>query len=297
MSRKIATDVFTSENPVVCEAIENRRLTPESRGLFYDTRHIILRFKEEFPYVPGQSVGVQPPGVDEATGKPHKINYYSIASAGSGDRGDRQTISLCVSRQFRDDPQTGRKNVPGICSNYLCDLKPGDSVKLTGPFGHQFILPDDFQSRDFVFAATGTGIAPYRGMLREMFDAGFERRVWLCFGVQYSDCILYDEEFEKYRRFKNFYYLKAASREDKNPIPETVPTQYDRMYIQVRMYLNTELLGEIVRNPASMVYLCGLKGMEDGIFSVLDRIGSEKGMKTSVVATLKEKGRLKLEVH
>lgn len=297
MTQNIPVNLFTVQKPFVGETVENRRLTPATRDLRNDVRHITIRYREKFPYIPGQSVGVLVPGTDPLTGKPHKLRLFSVASVGAGDFGDHQTVSLCVVRHFWDNPKTGEKNVPGLASNYLCDLKVGDPVTMTGPVGLHFLLPDDYQKRDFIFAATGTGIAPYRGMLKIMFDSGYKSRVWLYFGVQYKDVVLYDKEFEAYRKHPNFSYVKAISREEKNPVPEIVPTRENRMYVQVKMYQDRSTLQSVLTKPDSMVYLCGLKGMEQGIFPVLDMIGSGLGTDSSFVSKLKAEKRLRVEVY
>ena len=46
-----------------------------------------------------------------------------------------------------------------------------------------------------------------------------------------------------------------------------------------------------------MMYLCGLKGMEEGIFPVLEKIGQSLGTQDSFVAKLKAEQRLKVEVY
>lgn len=59
---------------------------------------------------------------------------YSIAATRYGDNFDGKTTSLCVRRAVYTDPETG-KEVPekkGVCSNFLCDAKPGDEVTMTG---------------------------------------------------------------------------------------------------------------------------------------------------------------------
>ena len=297
MSESIPVNLFTIQKPLAGTTIENRPLTPQSHGPRSDVRHITIHYKEKLPYQPGQSVGILIPGVDPLTGKPHKLRLYSVASTSVGDSGDRQTVSLCVVCHFWDNPKTGEKNVPGLASNYLCDLKVGDSVAMTGPVGRHFLLPQDFKTRDLIFMATGTGIAPYRGMLKELFEKGFQGRVWLYFGVQYRDGVLYNDEFETYQSHQNFFYIKAISREEKNPIPELVPTRENRMYVQVRMYQERKLLKEVLTKPDSVIYLCGLKGMEQGIFPVLNGIGSELGMQESFVAKLKAEQRLRVEVY
>ena len=50
----------------------------------------------------------------------------------------------------------------GVCSNFLCDTKPGDEVMLTGPAGKVMLMPEKNAAADLIMVATGTGIAPYR---------------------------------------------------------------------------------------------------------------------------------------
>ncbi len=296
MSDTIQVNLFSIQKPLPAKTVENRRLTPSSQNLRSDVRHITFRYDGKLPYQAGQSVGTLIPGIDPATGKPHKLRLYSIASEAVGDSGDRQTVSLCVVRHFWNNPKTGEKNVPGVASNYLCDLKNGDDIQLTGPVGKHFLLPSDYQKKDLIFVATGTGIAPYRGMLKEMFKAGYQGRVWLYFGVAYNDVILYDDEFKSYLSQKNFSYVKAISREEKNPIPDVVSTREDKMYVQVKMYQDRAALKDVLKKPDSLIYLCGLKGMESGIFPVLEKIGSELS-EQNFVAKLKAEQRLRVEVY
>ena len=54
----------------------------------------------------------------------------------------------------------------GFFSNYLCDLEEGAAVKFHGPHGY-FTMRQPV--RDAIFIATGTGIAPIRGMLQWIF--------------------------------------------------------------------------------------------------------------------------------
>ncbi len=298
MTQEIVVNLYKQANPIAGTVLESRRITALGRGPKNDVRHITFRYKEKYPYIPGQSAGILPPGIDPRTGKPHHLRLYSVASARHGDLGDDQTVSLCVVRHFFDDPKTGGKNLPGLCSNYLCDLKAGDQVTMTGPAGKHFVLPGDFKTRDIVFTATGTGIAPYRGMLQEMFDGGFSGRVWLYLGVAYHDVVLYDDEFKALQaKYKNFFYVTAISREEANPIPDLVPTRENKMYVQVRMYEDREKLKEVFAKKDSLLYLCGLKGMEAGIFPVVDKLGAEIGSAGPLSQVMKKESRLLVEVY
>src|SRR5205085_12233337 len=117
--------------------------------------------------VEGQSIGVLPPGQD-ANGKPHKLRLYSIASPAIGDDGNGKTLSICVKRAITVDPETG-KEYQGVCSTFLCDLKVGDTSKLTGPVGKAFTMPDK-PNANLIMVATGTGIAPFRAFLSKRYN-------------------------------------------------------------------------------------------------------------------------------
>lgn len=67
-------------------------------------------------------------------GNPHNVRLYSIASTRYGDSFDGKTASFCVRRAVYYDPETGKEDPSknGVCSNFLCDSKPGDKVKVTG---------------------------------------------------------------------------------------------------------------------------------------------------------------------
>lgn len=67
-------------------------------------------------------------------GAPHNVRLYSIASTRYGDFFDGKTASLCVRRAVYYDPETGKEDPSknGVCSNFLCDSKPGDKIQITG---------------------------------------------------------------------------------------------------------------------------------------------------------------------
>lgn len=62
------------------------------------------------------------------------IRFYSIASTRYGDSFDGRTASLCVRRAVHYDREIGDEDPSkkGICSNFLCDSKPGDKIQLVG---------------------------------------------------------------------------------------------------------------------------------------------------------------------
>lgn len=65
---------------------------------------------------------------------PHGTRLYSIAASRYGDNFDGKTTSLCVRRATFWDSEKNEEDPEkkGICSNFLCDAKAGDEIKMTG---------------------------------------------------------------------------------------------------------------------------------------------------------------------
>ena len=105
-----------------------------------ETCDIVIETNGDIPFWEGQSYGVVPPGTKiNSRGKevPHGTRLYSIASSRYGDFFDGQTTTLCVRRATYWDPEMGKEDPAkkGLCSNFLCDAKPGTEVTMTGPTG------------------------------------------------------------------------------------------------------------------------------------------------------------------
>lgn len=296
MPSDIPLNLFKSTNPLIGTVLENCRLTPPHLPPANDVRHLGTR-SPGLSFLPGQSIGAVPEGIDPRTGKPHKLRLYSVASESKGDYGDSQTVSIVVVRHFWDDEQTREENIPGVCSKYLCDFEAGGELKITGPVGKRCLLPLDFHDRDMIFLATGTGIAPFRGMLKEMFKQDYQGNVFLIFGVQNADTVLYDDEFRSYLNRINFRYMTALSREsEQNPFPDEVPTRDNKMYVQVRMWQHRKVISQSLEKPDTIICICGLKGMKKGIFQVIDRMAEQIG-DPHLLGRMHDEGRLLLEVY
>src|SRR3989339_1109253 len=99
----------------------------------------------------------------------------------------------------------------GVASTYFKNLKIGDTAKFQGPFG-RFIL--DFASKkNLLFIATGTGVAPFIGMLEDIFEKKVDRKIEMYFGLRYEEDIFYQEILEKFaKEHNNFKYHLTVSR-------------------------------------------------------------------------------------
>mmetsp|Transcript_31835 Transcript_31835/g.68750 ORF Transcript_31835/g.68750 Transcript_31835/m.68750 type:complete len:402 (+) Transcript_31835:69-1274(+) len=266
-----------------------------------DIEHVIMKLPEGFHYVEGQSLSVIPPGIDAKNGRKHKPRLYSIASTRYGDLLDGNTISLCVRRAEYYDPVTGLVDPAkkGVCSNFLCDVQPGDEVSVAGPVGKTMLLPKD-PTTDIIMIATGTGIAPFRGFMHRLFMENtlakhmFGGSAWLVLGVPVSGGLLYKEEFDCMMRNASPGQLKidyAISREMTNTIDG------GKLYVQHVIAQNGKELFDRLDNGAN-VYFCGLKGMMPPILETLEMVAESQGVVWSEkLSALKKNNQWHVEVY
>jgi ferredoxin--NADP+ reductase len=248
--------------PGVGVVVSNERCTASGKSAGF-IRHLVVDVSKTAiagNFICGQSFGVIPPGVD-AHGKPHKLRLYSIASPSFGEDGEGKVLSTTVKRTIDEHHDTGKLFL-GVASNFLCDTKPGDAIKVTGPNGKRFALPKDLGAHDYVFFATGTGIAPFRGMLMELFARKVSSRVVLVMGSPYATDLLYDKELRAWEEeHPNFTYLTALSREKHADAPA--------MYCHERIRHSRDAILPVVESERGLVYICGVAGMELGVFQRL----------------------------
>ena len=294
----VPVNLYKPKSPFIGTVTENYSLLDE--GAIGRVQHITFDLSGGDPhleYVEGQSIGIIPEGTD-AKGKPHKLRLYSIASTRHGDNMAGNTVSLCV-RQLEYQNEAGEQ-IKGVCSTYLCDIKPGDKVKITGPVGKEMLLPDD-EEANVIMLATGTGIAPMRTYLRRMFEPterekngwNFRGKAWLFMGAPKTPNLLYDADFEHYQTEfpDNFRYTKAISREQQN-------TKGGRMYIQDRVLEHADEIFAMIEDPKTHVYMCGLRGMEPGIDEAMTAAAAAKGLDWSELRPqLKKADRWHVETY
>jgi benzoyl-CoA 2,3-dioxygenase component A len=264
----------------------NFRVTDVGRD--YDTHHLVLDFGTvPFPVLEGQSIGIIPPGSDDH-GRPHHPRQYSIASPRNGERPGYNNVSLTIKRVLEDHQG---KPVRGVASNYMCDLKVGDKVLVTGPFGSSFLMPNHPKSH-VIMICTGTGSAPMRAMTewrRRLRKSGkFEGgKLLLFFGARTKEELPYFGPLQSLP--KDFIDINFAF--------SRVPRQPKR-YVQDVMRERAADLAPLLADPNACFYVCGLKSMEDGVVLALREIAVQHGLDWDVVgAAMKKEGRLHLETY
>jgi len=262
-----------SRQPVTARVVSNETCLKGKSASF--VRHLVLDVSGTplaGAFLPGQSFGVLTPGVDGG-GRPHKVRLYSIASPSWGESGAAGHVSTTPKRlidefapQRPEDELTDHHLFLGVCSNYLCDLRPGDPVRICGPSGRRFLLPEVTAAHDYLFLATGTGIAPFRGMLLELLEGASPcaSRVDLVMGAPYTTDLLYDDLFRALaERHPNFRYHTAISRE--------AGGRY------VSDCLRDDAFRPMLAGVRTLIYQCGIPGMQYGVYRVLAELGLEAG--------------------
>lgn len=280
------TNLYPPKKPTTATVVGNINCTES--GFASETHHVVLDFGSmPFPVLEGQSIGIIPPGVD-ANGKPHVARQYSVASPRNGERPGYNNVALTVKRVTED--HQGRP-VRGVASNYVCDLKVGDTVQVVGPFGHSFLMPNHPRSH-IVMICTGTGSAPMRAMTewrRRLRKSGrFEGgKLMLFFGARTPQELPYFGPLQTLP--KDFIDINLAfSRQPDQP----------RRYVQDLMRERTADLAELLKDGHTHIYVCGLKSMEEGVVLALRDVAEQAGLPWDTLGpVLKAEGRLHLETY
>ncbi len=154
---------------------------------------------------------------------------------------------------------------PGKVSSYIFDLKPGDEVTISGPYGEFFIKDTD---AEMVYIGGGAGMAPLRSHIFELFkDVKTKRKVTYWYGGRSLRELFYVDQFREIEKnFPNFTFHIALSE----PLPEDHWTGYVGFIHQVVYdnYLKDHPAPEDIE-----YYLCGPPMMNAAVFKMLDDLG------------------------
>lgn len=273
--------LYSMEHPAIATVVGTYRLTAEDADS--DIRHIVLDFgKTAFPVLEGQSIGVVPAGESGAL-----VRLYSVASPRNGERPGHNNLSLTVKRVVTD--HEGRP-VRGLASNYLCDLRKGDQVKVTGPYGSSFLMPNHPGAK-ILMICTGTGAAPMRAMTerrRRRLGRNEGGEILLFFGARRPEELPYFGPLMKLPPDLIRVEL-AFSRVPGRP----------KEYVQDRMRLAHEAVARLLADDDSFIFICGHKRMEEGVRAAFTDIARDAGLApwSEIEARFRRAGRLHVETY
>ena len=99
---------------------------------------------------------------------------------------------------------------PGIASSYIFNLKAGDKVTISGPFGEFFAKETN---REMVYLGGGAGMAPMRSHLFDLLDTKkSNRKITFFYGARSAREMFYHDDFLNLeKQFPNFKYIVGLS--------------------------------------------------------------------------------------
>ncbi|MCU7849384.1 MAG: oxidoreductase [Candidatus Thiodiazotropha sp. (ex Lucinoma kastoroae)] len=249
-----------------CDATikSSTRITPESTE---EVRKLILQIDDPtFRYAAGQSIGVLVSGPHQFGNEFHH-RRYSIANPVQTGNNQSIDLELLVRRCFYLDDISGEQ-YPGIASNYLCNARIGDKIKITGPYKSPFKIPADTSS-NLLMIGTGTGVAPFRAFVRQIYDqhnSGWKGNVRLFYGDQGGMNLLYlNEEQKDLSQFYDDQTFKAFSVLTERPLARAEDG------LQDSLAANMEECSKFMQAPNTYVYVAG----QEKTAKVLDKVMAE----------------------
>lgn len=251
--------------------LHSERITPASSP--EEVRNLVFRTDDRsFDGRTGQCVRVLAPG---KFGNKYHTRLYSLAEVEEGEQ-DSTEFTLCVRRCHYVDDFNGQE-YPGVASNYLCDLRPGMEIPFSGPLGYPFAVPDNPQA-DILMVGMGTGIAPFRGLVRDIYrrHGGWQGRVRLFHGARSGLEMLYMNEENK---DLSLYYDQATFRafQAVSPRPHFgEPVAIDRALEQ-----NAAEVWDMLQGADTRVFLAGPQAMLAAVDKALTAIAGSAGAWTA----------------
>jgi len=191
---KIREDIFVRIPSELLDVKMYDATVESTVDLTYDIKEIRFKLNEpdEIKQRPGQYVQIEAPSPDGPV-----FRAYSISSASY----DENSVELNV------------RLIPGgIGSTYLHELKVGDKVNFTGPYG-EFYLDED-PSVEIICVGGGCGMAPMKNIIYTLYDRWPDRSCWLFFGCRTTKDVFYLKELEELaKKHPNLHIVYALSDE------------------------------------------------------------------------------------
>ena len=161
--------------------------------------------------------------------------------------------------------------LPGKASSYIFNLKPGDKVTISGPFGEFFMKDTD---KEIMFIGGGAGMAPMRSHIFDLFHTRkSNRKTTFWYGARSKREMFYDDEYKAIEKeFPNFKYYVGLSDplEGDNWEEKYIGFIHDVVY---ENYLKNHEAPEDIE-----YYLCGPGLMLEAVTKMLVDLGVDQEM-------------------
>jgi len=226
-----------------------RYLLKSARMLAANTRHLVFECEDKtsFSYAPGQFISIHIP----TTGKAIRRNF-SIANPPTGN-GEIELACAYV--------------LNGLATTLLSNIKEGEAIDISGPYGLLLLKEEDPQR--YIFVATGTGITPYRSMLPNLarrLEAKADLEIVVLFGARTLESLLYVDEFLDFaKQHPRFRYMAALSQDSPSDLS-----------FASKGYVQHQFESLNLKPGSDFIYLCGNPNMIDQSFTALIEAGFDR---------------------
>ena len=203
------------------------------------------------------------------------IRAYSMANYPA--EGDRIMLTVRIATPpFKPKPQVGFQDVmPGIASSYIFSLKPGDKVKMSGPYGDFHPLFDS--KREMMWVGGGAGMAPLRAQIMHMTKTlhTTDRKMSYFYGARALNEVFYLDDFlQLEKEFPNFSFHLALDRPD--PAADAAGVKYTPGFVHQVIY---ETYLKDHETPEDIeYYMCGPGPMAEAVKKMLWNLGVPREM-------------------
>lgn len=262
-----------------CEVISNHNVATFIKEL-------VLKIPE------GESVDFRAGGYVQLEVPPHEVEYknFDIEERFRGDwekfglfnhksKADKTTIRAYSMANYPDEkgiikfniriatPPPRSNHPPGIMSSYVFNMKPGDKIKVFGPFGEFFAKETD---NEMVFVGGGAGMAPMRShIFDQLCRLNSKRKISFWYGARSKKEMFYVEDFDRLAaEHDNFVWHVALSE----PQPEDNWTGYTGFIHNV---VHDHYLKDHPAPEDCEYYMCGPPIMNASVIKMLKSLGVE----------------------
>ncbi|MDO9521558.1 MAG: NADH:ubiquinone reductase (Na(+)-transporting) subunit F [Pseudohongiella sp.] len=262
-----------------CEVISNHNVATFIKEL-------VLKIPE------GESVDFRAGGYVQLEVPPHEVDYknFEIEERFRGDwekfglfnhksKCDKTTIRAYSMANYPDEKGLIKFNIriatppprsahpPGIMSSYVFNMKPGDKIKVFGPFGEFFAKETE---NEMVFIGGGAGMAPMRShIFDQLCRLNSKRKITFWYGARSKKEMFYVEDFDRLAaEHDNFVWHVALSE----PQPEDNWTGYTGFIHNV---VHDHYLKDHPAPEDCEYYMCGPPIMNASCIKMLKSLGVE----------------------
>lgn len=197
------------------------------------------------------------------------VRAYSMANFPA--EGNIITLNVRIATPPFDKAKGTWMNVnPGIVSSYIFDLKPGDKVMMSGPYGEFHPILDS--QREMLWIGGGAGMAPLRSQIMHLTETlkVTDRKMSYFYGARALIEAFYLEDFYRLEKeFPNFSFHLALDRPD--PLADEAGVKYTPGFVHQVIY-DTYLKDH--EEPEDIeYYMCGPGPMANAVQRMLDSLG------------------------